>query len=145
MTAVIRTFPANETALARLTQRQRERNFAEEMEDRASMEAQAAFWTREVRAARVTLRYATHHTDDQLLDACAVLQSRWGDATDYLLADQMINAIRLRERHRAHEAAWQAVETPADVARRFAHRWPEIVSWGAFVAVALLWATGWLA
>ena len=43
------------------------------------------------------------------------------------------------------EAAKAAAETPADVARRFAHRWPEIVSWGAFVAVALLWATGWLA
>lgn len=60
MTAVIRTFPANETALARLTQRQRERNFAEEMEDRARMEAQAAFWTR--RSALPVSRSATPHT-----------------------------------------------------------------------------------
>ena len=38
-----------------------------------------------------------------------------------------------------------AAETSADVARRFAHRWPEILSWGAFVAVAMLSATRWLA
>ena len=64
---------------------------------------------------------------------------------DYLTADAMILTLNRRERQRAHEAAKAAAETPADVARRFAHRWPEIVAWGAFVAVALLWATGWLA
>ncbi len=77
-------------------------------------------------------------------DACATLQA-WGDGSDYLTADAMILTLNRKDRERAHEAAKAAAETPADVARRFAHRWPEIVSWGAFVAVALLWATGWLA
>ncbi|MGL4527531.1 MAG: hypothetical protein ACRCUC_11175 [Aestuariivirga sp.] len=35
-------------------------------------------------------------------------------------------------------------ETPAKVAMRFAPRWPEIVWWGAVLAVAMLAATEWL-
>lgn len=123
--------PLDVTVFDRLNAHQRNANIAAERAD----------W---VRIARQVLRSPKYYTDQELRDACATLQA-WGDATDYLQADAMIFALNKRERDRAHEAAKAAAETPADVARRFAHRWPEIVSWGAFVAVAMLWATGWLA
>ena len=123
--------PLDVTVFDRINAHQRNANIAAERAD----------W---VRIARQVLRSPKYYTDQELRDACATLQA-WGDATDYLQADAMIFALNKRERDRAHEAAKAAAETPADVARRFAHRWPEIVSWGAFVAVALLWATGWLA
>lgn len=37
-----------------------------------------------------------------------------------------------------------AAETPADVARSFAHRWPEVLIGGAVGAVVLLAISGWL-
>ena len=123
--------PLDVTVFDRLNAHQRNANIAAERAD----------W---VRIARQVLRSPKYYTDQELRDACATLQA-WGDATDYLQADAMIFALNKRERDRAHEAAKAAAETPADVARRFAHRWPEIVSWGAFVAVAMLSATGWLA
>ena len=123
--------PLDTTVFDRLNAHQRNANIAAERAD----------W---VRIARQVLRSPKYYTDQELRDACATLQA-WGDATDYLQADAMIFALNKRERDRAHEAAKAAAETPADVARRFAHRWPEIVSWGAFVAVAMLSATGWLA
>ena len=123
--------PLDVTVFDRLNAHQRNANIAAERAD----------W---VRIARQVLRSPKYYADQELRDACAVLQA-WGDATDYLQADAMIFALNKRERDRAHEAAKAAAETPADVARRFAHRWPEIVSWGAFVAVAMLSATGWLA
>ena len=122
--------PLDTTVFDRLNAHQRNANIAAERAD----------W---VRIARQVLRSPKYYTDQELRDACATLQA-WGDATDYLQADAMIFALNKRERDRAHGAAKAAAETPADVARRFAHRWPEIVSWGAFVAVALLWATGWV-
>ena len=123
--------PLDVTVFDRLNAHQRNANIAAERAD----------W---VRIARQVLRSPKYYTDQELRDACATLQA-WGDATDYLQADAMIFALNKRERDRAHEAAKAAAETPADVARRFARRWPEIVSWGAFVAVAMLSATGWLA
>ena len=36
-------------------------------------------------------------------------------------------------------------DTPLRVAMRHRHRWPEVLIWGALGALALLWATGWLA
>ena len=131
MSAVLLSMPLNEAACARLTHRQAV----------ANIEADRAEW---VAIARKALRLAEHQSDAILRDACAVLQA-WGDATDYLQADAMILTLNRKERERAHEAAKAAAETPADVARRFAHRWPEIVAGGAFVAVALLAGTGWLA
>jgi len=122
--------PLDVTVFDRLNAHQRNANIAAERAD----------W---VRIARQVLRSPKYYTDQELRDACATLQA-WGDATDYLQADAMIFALNKRERDRAHEAAKAAAETPADVARRFAHRWPEIVSWGAFVAVAMLSATRWL-
>ncbi len=123
--------PLDVTVFDRLNAHQRNANIAAERAD----------W---VRIARQVLRSPKYCTDQELRDACATLQA-WGDGSDYLTADAMILTLNRRERQRAHGAAKAAAETPADVARRFAHRWPEIVSWGAYVAVALLWATGWLA
>ena len=123
--------PLDVTVFDRLNAHQRNANIAAERAD----------W---VRIARQVLRSPKYCTDQELRDACATLQA-WGDGSDYLTADAMILTLNRKDRERAHEAAKAAAETPADVARRFAHRWPEIVSWGAVLAVALLWATGWLA
>ncbi len=57
-----------------------------------------------VAAARAVLRSAANHSDDILTEACDALQ-RWGDPTDWLEADAMLLAIRLRAHGRAHEAA----------------------------------------
>ena len=123
--------PLDPTVFDRLNAHQRNANIAAERAD----------W---VRIARQVLRSPKYYTDQELRDACATLQA-WGDGSDYLTADAMIFTLNRRERQRAHGAAKAAAETPADVARRFARRWPELVSWGAFVAVAMLSATGWLA
>ena len=128
MTAIIR-FPADDAIFARLTERQRLANLAAER-------AEA------VETARYIIDHPYGYSDDQLRAACGFYMTHGNGGGHYLRADQHIYAINRRE--------WQArncprPETSADVARRFAHRWPEIVSWGAFVAVALLWATGWLA
>lgn len=128
MTAIIR-FPADDAIFARLTERQRLANLAAER-------AEA------VETARYIIDHPYGYSDDQLRAACGFYMTHGNGGVHYLRADQHIYAINRRE--------WQArncprPETSADVARRFAHRWPEIVSWGAFVAVALLWATGWLA
>lgn len=130
MTAILLSMPLNEAACARLTHRQAV----------ANIEADRAEW---VAIARKALRLAEYQSDAVLRDACATLQA-WGDATDYLTADAMIQAVNLRERQRAHEAAKAAAETPMDVARRFAHRWPEVLIGGAFGAVVLLAVTGWI-
>ena len=127
MTAIIR-FPADDAIFARLTEQQRLANLAEER-------AEA------VETARYIIDHPHGYSDDQLRTACGFYMTHGNGGVHYLRADQHIYAINRRE--------WQArncprPETPMDVARRFAHRWPEILSWGAFVAVALLWATGWL-
>lgn len=128
MTAIIR-FPADDAIFARLTERQRLANLAAER-------AEA------VETARYIIDHPCGYSDDQLRAACGFYMTHGNGGVHYLRADQHIYAINRRE--------WQArncprPETSRDVVRRFAHRWPEIVSWGAFVAVALLWATGWLA
>lgn len=137
MTAHVLSFPTDDAIFARLTERQRLANNAAE---RAEI----------IKQAKRTIDRPGHITDPDLREICAAfmamhptpdeLADNWG--LYYLRADQHIYAINRRE--------WQArncprPETSADVARRFAHRWPEIVSWGAFVAVAMLSATGWLA
>ena len=129
MTAHVLSFPTDDAIFARLTEQQRLANLAEER-------AEA------VETARYIIDHPHGYSDDQLRTACGFYMTHGNGGVHYLRADQHIYAINRRE--------WQArncprPETSADVARRFAHRWPEIVSWGAFVAVALLWATGWLA
>jgi len=129
MTAHVLSFHTDDAIFARLTEQQRLANLAEER-------AEA------VETARYIIDHPHGYSDDQLRTACGFYMTHGNGGVHYLRADQHIYAINKRE--------WQArncprPETSADVARRFAHRWPEIVSWGAFVAVALLWATGWLA
>lgn len=57
-----------------------------------------------VAAARAVLRSAARHDDAILTEACVALQT-YGDATDWLQADAMLLAIRLRARRLEHEAA----------------------------------------
>ena len=128
MTAIIR-FPADDAIFARLTERQRLANLAAER-------AEA------VETARYIIDHPCGYSDDQLRTACGFYMTHGNGGVHYLRADQHIYAINRRE--------WQArncprPETSRDVVRRFAHRWPEILSWGALGALALLWATGWLA
>ena len=131
MTCTLHNFPADDAIFARLTERQRLANLAEER-------AEA------VETARYIIDHPHGYSDDQLRTACGFYMTHGNGGVHYLRADQHIYAINRRE-WQARNCPRQAVETPADVARRFAHRWPEIVSWGAFVAVAMLSATGWLA
>lgn len=123
MTAHILRLPLPEAAFARLTAIQREANIADEA----------------ISAARLVLR-APGSFDGQIIrDACAVLQT-YGDGTDYLTAEAMIFALNRRE--------WQArnlpQETPAAVARKFAHRWPSILGFGAVWAAIMLALSGWV-
>ena len=129
MTAHVLSFPTDDAIFARLTEQQRLANLAEER-------AEA------VETARYIIDHPHGYSDDQLRTACGFYMTHGNGGVHYLRADQHIYAINRRE--------WQArncprPETPAQVAARFAHRWPEIVSWGAFVAVAMLSAMGWLA
>jgi len=57
-----------------------------------------------VAVARAVLRSAADHSDEILIEACTALMT-WGDGTDWLEADAMLMAIRIRARRRAHEAA----------------------------------------
>ena len=128
MTAIIR-FPADDAIFARLTERQRLANLAAER-------AEA------VETARYIIDHPCGYSDDQLRTACGFYMTHGNGGVHYLRADQHIYAINRRE--------WQArncprPETPADVVRRFAHRWPEVLIWGALGALALLAGTGWLA
>ena len=132
MTCTLHHFPTDDAIFARLTERQRLANNAAER-------AEA------VQTCKDIIDDPRGYSDAQLREVCGFYMaqpvSAGGGGVHYLRADQHIYAINKRE--------WQArncprPETSADVARRFAHRWPEIVSWGALVAVALLWATGWV-
>ena len=120
--------PLTETAFSRLTERQRIANQAEERAEALHI-------------ARKALRAPDHYDDQIIRDACSVLET-WGNGMDWLLADQAIHALNLRERQRAHKAALEAAlaETPLRVAMRHKNRWPAIVGWGAvLVAVAGGW------
>ena len=128
MTAIIR-FPADDAIFARLTERQRLANLAAER-------AEA------VETARYIIDHPYGYSDDQLRAACGFYMTHGNGGVHYLRADQHIYAINRRE--------WQArncprPETSRDVLMGMRDRWPEILSWGALGALALLWATGWLA
>jgi hypothetical protein len=62
---------------------------------------------------------------------------RWTD-TELARHTRQAHALHLRNE------AQLAAETPADVARSFAHRWQEVLIGGAFGAVVLLAVTGWI-
>ena len=117
--------PLDITVFDRLNAHQRNANIAAERAERRQ-------------AALAVIRNSGWHTRQDIEDAWVLLSIYGTDHERQVARDKI-----------AQMETWAAEvarpETPADVARRFAHRWPEIVSWGAFVAVALLWATGWLA
>ena len=109
---------------------------------RAAAENIAAERAQAIADCKRIIDHPRGYSDAQLREVCGFYMTHGNGGVHYLRADQHIYAINRRE--------WQArncprPETPADVARRFAHRWPEILSWGALGALALLWATGWLA
>jgi hypothetical protein len=116
-----------ETAFTRLTERQRIANQAEER-------AEA------LRIARKALRSADRYEDQIIRDACSVLET-YGDGMDYLLADQAIRALNLRERQRAHKATLEAAltaeaeEAPVKVAMRYR---PELLDVGKGLMLAVL-------
>ena len=121
MTAIIR-FPADDAIFARLTERQRLANLAEER-------AEA------VETARYIIDHPHGYSDDQLRTACGFYMTHGNGGVHYLRADQHIYAINKRE--------WQArncprPETSADVARRFAHRWPAVLA-GSVAFVGFWW------
>lgn len=121
MTAIIR-FPADDAIFARLTERQRLANLAEER-------AEA------VETARYIIDHPHGYSDDQLRTACGFYMTHGTGGVHYLRADQHIYAINRRE--------WQArncprPETSADVARRFAHRWPAVLA-GSVAFVGFWW------
>ena len=60
---------------------------------------------------------------------------------DTLCRGKMINDLGDPHPHDRRLAQLRE-ETPQDVARKFADRWPEILIWGAVVAVGLLAGTG---
>ena len=135
MTAVT-YLPNLAAACDRITARQRAANIAEERAEALS-------------TARKVLANAERYPAQVVRDAsdAAVL---WGDGMDQQTAELEIFRLNRRE--------WQArncpreltahdrhlAETPADVARSFAHRWPEVLLGGAFGAVVLLAVTGWI-
>ena len=128
MTCTLHNFPADDAIFARLTERQRLANLAEER-------AEA------VETARYIIDHPHGYSDDQLRTACGFYMTHGNGGVHYLRADAHIYAINRRE--------WQARncprrETPADVARSFAHRWPEVLICGAVGAAVLLAVSGWL-
>ena len=126
MTAVT-YLPNLAAACDRITARQRAANIAEERAEALS-------------TARKVLANAERYPAQVVRDAsdAAVL---WGDGMDQQTAELEIFRLNRRE--------WQARncprrETPADVARSFAHRWPEVLICGAVGAAVLLAVSGWL-
>jgi hypothetical protein len=122
MGAVIR-LPLDTAAFDRLTARARNANIAADRSD----------W---VRIARSVLRSPKYHPDQVIRDACSVLET-WGDGMDWQLADEAIQALNLRERQLAHEAARRAAaeETSVKIAMRYR---PELLAVGKGVLLAVL-------
>ena len=108
--------------------------FPDDADDTARLADQAIWWGRQVVNARAGLRSPDLYSDDELRDFCATLQSRWGDATDYLTADAMIYAINRREFIARN---CPRPETSRDVLMGMRDRWDQIIVWGFVVAVAV--------
>ncbi len=84
MTAAIRHLPNMVTRMDRVTQAERAANIARDLED-----------------ARFMLANPTLFNDAALRWSCSILET-YGNGSDYLLADQMIHALNLKERQDAH-------------------------------------------
>ena len=109
---------------------------------RAAAENIAAERAQAIADCKRIIDHPRGYSDAQLREVCGFYMTHGNGGVHYLRADQHIYAINRRE--------WQArncprPETPADVVRRFAHRWPGVLIWGALGALALLAGTGWLA
>jgi hypothetical protein len=108
---------------------------AERLDDAARLADQAIWWGQQVQNARAALRSPDLYSDDELRDACATLQSRWGDATDYCQSDAMIFALNKREFIARN---CPRPETSRDVLMGMRDRWDQIIVWG-FVVVVAVW------
>lgn len=120
-------FPATEAMFARLTDRQRELNRAEE-------------YAEAVAEAQRIIDNPRGYTDAQLREVCAAYMAHGTGGAHYLRADQHIFAINRREqiaRRKAAQSSWAVVKERRSL-------WPQIIVWGAVVATAMLAATGWL-
>ncbi|MGL6208699.1 MAG: hypothetical protein ACRC14_02575 [Paracoccaceae bacterium] len=90
-----------------------------------------------VEGARAALRSPALWSDDELRSRCAILE-RYGNAADgdYLLADQVLTAIRLR----AEERARSVVQPPTrGRIRRELADFAGLALWCAAVVVLLRW------
>lgn len=126
MTALL-PFPATDAMFARLTERQRAQNTAEE-------------YAEAVAEAQRIIDNPRGYTDDQLREICAAYMSCGAGGVHYLRADAHIDAINRRERiarNKASQSSWDVVQEHRD-------HWPQIIVWGAVVATAMLAAMGWL-
>ena len=117
---------------------------ADHLDASARQADQAVWWQQQLANARFALERSDLHSDDELRDACATLQSRWGDATDYCMADAMIHTLNERDRMRRHADA--KAETSRDVLARVWRETPPeaLVLYIGVGAVVLLKLTGWL-
>lgn len=126
--------PLTATACTRLTQRQAAANRRAEYAD-------------VLRIARQVLRSADTYEDQIVRDACSVLET-YGNGMDYLMADEAIHELNIRQRQRAAKAAMEAARTaraeeaPVRIAMR--HR-PQLLAVGTGWALAGLVAVafGW--
>ena len=108
---------------------------------RAAAENIAAERAQAIADCKRIIDHPRGYSDAQLREVCGFYMTHGTGGVHYLRADQHIYAINRRE--------WQArncprPETPADVARRFARRWPEVLIWGALGAVVILKVAGWI-
>ena len=108
---------------------------------RAAAENIAAERAQAIADCKRIIDHPRGYSDAQLREVCGFYMTHGNGGVHYLRADQHIYAINRRE--------WQArncprPETPADVARRFARRWPEVLIWGALGAVVILKVAGWI-
>lgn len=126
MTCTMHHFPTDPTIFARLTERQRLANLAEER-------AEA------VETARYIIDHPHGYSDDQLRTACGFYMTHGNGGVHYLRADQHIYAINKRE--------WLArncprPETPADVFVRHGAAFRAVcVGMGIAVLVAMAFET----
>ena len=114
MTSIHR-FPTDDTIFQRLTQRQREANIASEREELRQ-------------AALFTLRNHAWHSRQDVEDA-------WVQLANTGTADEREVALAKIEELTS--------ETSMDVLRQHAHRWPEILLYGAGLASVMLLISGW--
>lgn len=119
-------FPATEAMFARLTERQRELHRAEEKA--------------ELLATAVDVLHDWQRYPSGTVRAAISMCGSIGDAYAIQMADKVqfqLNAHERIARNKAAQSSWAVVKE-----RR--SQWPQIITWGAVVATAMLAATGFL-